>query len=400
MSENYDPAPADDHVPARGFPPAEFEARLSRAQTAMAAAGLDGLLLTTEAEFRYFTGFLSRFWLSPTRPWFLLVPASGNPVAVVPSIGRACLQATWLDDVRCWESPQPQDEGVSALADALRELFGPNARIGMPEGPETHLRMPLGDYRRLQAQLPGIAFADATGVIKSLRMIKSPAEVEKIARACTIVSDVFEALPEMLVAGMSEIEIFRRFKIACLERGIDDVDYLVGGAGPGGYTDIISPPSPRPVRAGDILMLDTGAVFDGYFCDFDRNFAFGHVPEHAGKAYRVLLDAAEAGLQAARPDATCAELHRAMQGVIDAEFAGGSGVGRMGHGLGMQLTEWPSITPDDHTVLQPGMVLTLEPSLDLAAGRMMVHEENLVVTADGAKLLTRPAPQSMPVIPA
>ncbi len=390
--------PKAETGPERGFPASEFESRLARAQSAMADLGVDGLFLTTEPEVRYFSGFLSRFWLSPTRPWFLLVPATGKPVAIVPSIGRECFDATWLDDVRSWESPKPEDEGVSLLASTIGEVLGQNARIGVPQGPETHLRMPIGDFHRLRKMLPGCEFIDATSVITSLRMIKSAAEIEKIAHACTMVSEVFEAFPGQLRLGMSEIEIFRRFRIACLERGIDDVDYLVGGAGPGGYMDIISPPSPRGARAGDILMLDTGAVFDGYFCDFDRNFAFGPVSSAAEKAYGVLLDAAQAGLEATRPGSTCAEIYHAMQRVLDKGFPGGSGVGRMGHGLGMQLTEWPSIMATDETPVQAGMVLTLEPSVDLGGGRMMVHEENLVLTEDGPVLLTRPAPKSLPLI--
>jgi len=398
MTEDRRQAPAGDTPPPRGFPAAEFAARLARAQAAMAGKGIDGLLLTTEPEIRYFTGFLTRFWLSPTRPWFLLVPAAGKPVAVVPSIGRERLEATWLDDVRSWDSPQPDDEGVTLLAATMRELFGHGARIGMPQGPETHLRMPLGDFHRLRALLPDADIIDATGVISDLRMVKSPAELEKIAHACTIVSGVFEALPGMLAAGMTEIEIFRRFKIACLERGIDDVDYLVGGAGPGGYTDIISPPTARTLRDGDILMLDTGAVFDGYFCDFDRNYAVGQVSGRAERAHAVLCEAAGAGFAAAKAGATCADLHYAMRRVLDKDFRGGSGVGRMGHGLGMQLTEWPSITATDETVLRPGMVLTFEPSVELGEGRMMVHEKNLVLTSEGPVLLTRPAPGSLPVI--
>ncbi len=389
-----------DTGPRRGFDILEFEIRVAKAQALMANAGLDGLLLTTEPEIRYFTGFLTRFWLSPTRPWFLLLPPVGKPVAVVPSIGRECLAATWLDDVRSWDSPQPDDEGVSLLADTIHEVLGQSIRVGILEGPETHLRMPLGDFRRLRALLPDAAFADATTVVRSLRMTKSPAEVEKIAHACAIVSDVFGAFPGRLAAGMSEIEIFRRFKVACLEEGIDDVDYLVGGAGPGGYTDIISPPSTRRTVAGDILMLDTGAVFDGYFCDFDRNFAFGHVPKESEKAYATLLEATDLGLEAVRAGATCADIYRAMQRILEKDFAGGSGVGRMGHGLGMQLTEWPSITPTDETVLQPGMVLTLEPSVNLDGGRMMVHEENLVLTSEGPVLLTSAAPETLPVITA
>ncbi len=74
-------------TPARGFERSEYEGRVARAQARMAQAGIEALLLTTEPEVRYFTGYLTRFWESPTRPWFLLVPASGAPIAVIPSIG-------------------------------------------------------------------------------------------------------------------------------------------------------------------------------------------------------------------------------------------------------------------------------------------------------------------------
>jgi Xaa-Pro aminopeptidase len=70
----------------------------------------------------------------------------------------------------------------------------------------------------------------------------------------------------------------------------------------------------------------------------------------------------------------------------------------MGHGLGMQLTEWPSLMPADQTVLQPGMVITLEPGLEIGAGRMMVQEENIVIRESGAELLTKRAPKELPII--
>lgn len=385
-------------APQRGFATPEFEARVTRAQKMMAAENLDALLLTTEPEFRYFSGFLSRFWQSPTRPWFLVVPASGKPVAVVPSIGAECLAATWLDDVRSWPSPQPDDEGISLLADTLREVGGRKARIATPQGPETHLRMPLGDFHRLGKLLPDVEFAEATDIIKNLRMIKSPAELEKISHICGIVSGVFETLPARLAAGMSEIEIFRQFKVACLAAGADDVDYLVGGAGPGGYADIITPPSSRRVGAGDVLMLDTGTMFDGYFCDFDRNFAFGHVNDETERAYAALLEATQAGFEAVRPGSTCTEVYWAMQRVLGRDYGNGSGVGRMGHGLGMQLTEWPSFAANDDTILRPGMALTLEPSITLPGNRILVHEENLVLGPQMPSYLTRCAPGTLPVV--
>lgn len=385
-------------LPPRGFPPEEFAARCSKAQEMMAHAGLDALLLTTEPEVRYFSGYLTQFWQSPTRPWFLVLPARGKPIAVIPAIGAECMARTWVEDIRTWSSPNPADEGISLLAGTLTETAGARGRIGLPKGPETHLRMPLADFEALQRRLPDTTFADAGDILRALRMVKSEAEIAKVAHICGIVSEVFESLPGLLRAGMSQIEIFRLFKTECLQRGADDVAYLVGGAGADGYGDIISPPSTRPVEAGDVLILDTGSVFDGYYCDFDRNYAFGRAADDVRRAYEVVYAATEAGLQAARPSATCAEVYRAMQAVMDRGGALGNDVGRLGHGLGMQLTEWPSNHPEDRTRLEPGMILTLEPGMAFAPGRVMVHEENIVIREGPPQLLTRRAAPELPII--
>jgi len=116
------------------------------------------------------------------------------------------------------------------------------------------------------------------------------------------------------------------------------------------------------------------------------------------RAQETVWQATEAGLTTARPGATFADLFHAMQGVMAAGGAADANVGRLGHGLGMQLTEFPSITPWDRTLLVPGMVLTLEPGMEFAPGRMMVHEENLVVREGGPELLTVRAPRELPVI--
>ena len=396
-------------APTRGFPAAEFEARLERAQRLMQGAGMAALLLTTEPEVRWFSGFLTQFWQSPTRPWFLVVPASGKPVAVIPGIGAECMGRTWIEDIRTWSSPDPTDDGISLLTATLREIAGAGA-IGLPMGRETHLRMPLADFAWLQAEF---TLADATPIIRALRSVKSEAEVAKIRFAAQAASAAFARVPDILAPGMSEIACFRAFKIAALEAGLDDVPYLVGGAGPGGYGDIISPPSGRALTPGDVLILDVGGVYDGYYCDFDRNFAVGEVGEDARRTHETVWQATEAGLAAARPGATFADLYEAMQGVMDANGAADTGavdtgavdtgavdtgVGRLGHGLGMQFTEFPSITPWDQTVLVPGMVLTLEPGMEFLSGRMIVHEENIVIREDGAELLTVRAPREMLVI--
>lgn len=398
MANNPAPSGSNVTAPARGFPVTEFEARLSRAQRLMGEQDLEALLLTTEPEVRYFSGFLTQFWQSPTRPWFMIVPLRGKPIAVIPEIGANYMARTWIDDIRTWPSPAPQDDGVSLLRLTLQEVAGTSGRIGQPMGPETHLRMPLADFDTVRANCHGVEFVDATPIIRALRLVKSEAEIAKIAYICDLVSGAFEALPGLLTGSETELEAFRKFKLEILGRGADDVPYLVGGAGPGGYDDIISPPSNRALQAGDLLMLDTGSVFDGYYCDFDRNFAFGSASDAVRRAYDVLYRATEAGLRAARPGATAADIFDSMWSELERGGASGHAVGRLGHGLGMQLTEWPSHTRFDQTALQPGMVVTLEPGLSIAPGQMMVHEENIVIREDGAALLTRRAPAELPVI--
>ncbi|MFT7594766.1 MAG: Xaa-Pro aminopeptidase [Paracoccaceae bacterium] len=377
-------------APEPGFPDAEYAARLARAQSRMAEAGLAAILLTTEPDVRYFSGFLTRFWESPTRPWFMIVPGDGKPVAVIPSIGRALMAGSWVDDIRCWRAPDLQDDGVGLLADTLTEIAGPGARIGLPMGLESHLRMPLADWQRLQRVAPVLEFTDDAGLMRRLRMVKSPAEIAKIHAACQIANRAFARVPQIAQAGVPLDQVFRAFQMLCLEEGADWVPYLAGASGQGGYADVISPAAPETLQAGDVLMLDTGLVRDGYFCDFDRNFAVGSPSRAVRDAHARLVEATQIAADIARPGATAADLFHAMDKVLTGG-AGGSDAGRLGHGLGMQLTEGLSLISADHTVLEPGMVLTLEPGMDLADGKIMVHEENIVITPGAPEFLSDPA---------
>jgi Xaa-Pro aminopeptidase len=362
----------------RGFEQAEFEARTKRAQSLMKAAGLSALLLTTETDVRYFTGYLTRFWESPTRPWFLVVPANGKPVAVIPSIGAALMGQTWVDDIRTWSAPDLRDDGVSLLVQTLTELTPADGMIGLPDGHETHARIPLADLERVRNGVGRRQLSGDQGILRQLRMVKSPAEVAKIETACDIAGRAFARVPEIANAGVALDEVFRRFQILCLEEGADWVPYLAGGAEQGGYSDVISPAWPRPLTQGDVLMLDTGLVWDGYFSDFDRNWSIGSATAKVKPAYARLIEASDAAFEIARPGATAADLFHAMNTILSKD-AEGTDAGRLGHGLGMSLTEWPSIIPTDHTVLEAGMVLTLEPGIAVG-NKILVHEENIVIT--------------------
>lgn len=372
--------------PPRGFAPAEFGDRTRRAQKLMEEAGLSALLLTTETDLRYFTGFLTRFWESPTRPWFLVLPAVGKPVAVIPSIGAALMGQTWIDDIRTWSAPDLHDDGVSLLVQTLTELTPADGIIGMPDGHETHARVPLADLERVRSTVSPRRIAGDHGILRQLRMVKSPAEIAKIETACAIAGRAFSRVPEIAGEGVALDEVFRRFQMLCLEEGADWVPYLAGGAAQGGYTDVISPARPEPLAAGDVLMLDTGLVWDGYFSDFDRNWSIGAAQAEVKSAHAQLIEASDAAFGIARPGATAADLFHAMNDVLT-RGAEGTDAGRLGHGLGMSLTEWPSIIPTDHTVLEDGMVLTLEPGIAVG-DKILVHEENIVITADTPRFIS------------
>ena len=384
--------------PNRGFPHAEFETRTRNAQALMAEQGLAGLLLMSEPDVRYFSGFHTLFWQSPTRPWFMFVPASGKPIAIIPEIGAELMRRSWIEDIRTWSAPAPDDDGISLLTELLGPIAARGDAIGVMKGHETGLRMPLGDWERLIAGLPGLCISDVTGLVQGLRMVKSEAEIEKLSHICAIGSNTFAQVPQIISEGMSLEDAFRTFRREALAQGADDAPYVVGGADQGGYADVISPPSSRPLQKGDVLMIDTGCTWDGYFCDFDRNWAIGAASDDARRAYDVLWRATEAGIEAARTGATCRDLFNAMSRVIAEMDGSGGDIGRLGHGLGMQLTEQPSHAAFDTTELKGNMVLTLEPSLSYGDGLMMVHEENIVVTPEGGRLLTTRAAADLPII--
>jgi Xaa-Pro aminopeptidase len=383
--------------PAPPFAAAEYATRVAALQAGMAQAGIGALLLTTPPDIFYVTGFLTRFWESPARPWFVIVPAAGDPVAVIPSIGAALMETTWLRDIRTWDAPCPSDDGVSLLAETLAEVLPGHARLGVPMGLETHLRMPLADYGEVLSRIAPRAVVDATWVVQRVREIKSEAEIARIRATCRVAEAAFDRVPDFAGTGQPLDAVFRAFQIACLDEGADWVSYVAGAAGQGGYGDVISPATGAPLRHGDVLMLDTGAVRAGYFCDFDRNFSIGPPSDLVCRAHAALHAATDAVLAGLRPGMTAADLHAMLTQTLLSQGAV-PGAGRLGHGLGVSLTEWPSVTPHDRTELRAGMVLTLEPGVEIAPGKILVHEENIVLREDGPELLTTRAPRDLPVL--
>ena len=387
----------DIKIPKRGFSKDEFEKRVSNAQKIINKHKLDAIFVTTPHNIRYFSGFNSQFWESPTRPWFLVIPAEGDPIAVIPEIGGPGMKLTWIDDIRTWQAPNPSDDGISLLRSTLEKITKRFGKIGAELGREMSLRMPVLDFLKLRETIQS-EIVNGSPAIWEMRIVKTEAEIEHINYICKIASEAYEALPNKLSIGNTEREAVCKLRIDIAKRGADSTPFMAGISGPSGVSQIVCGPQDRILEKGDILFIDTGSTYDGYFCDFDRNYAFGKVSSEVSRVHEALWLATEAGIKAAVPGAKTDDVWKAMNSIIENAGAIGNNVGRLGHGLGLQLTEPPSHRLGDNTIISENMVLTIEPGMEYAPGKMIVHEENIAITKDGSKLLTKRAPRELPII--
>ena len=378
------------------FPKEEYLKRLDNIHKKLENENIDAIVITSPANFRYFSGLDSNFWESPTRPWFLIISKNGKIKALVPSIGLSAIESTFIKDIEVWQSPNPKDEGTSLLKKIIK-TFPKNSNIGFELGMETYLRMSIKEFLKIKKDLQEYNFIDSTNIVWSLRKIKSDLEIKNIEKICSITSKVFNNLINKISLGMSEREIVTIFKKDLINNGVDYIMYLSCASGINGYNQIICNPSEKKIGDGDILIIDTGSTLNGYYCDFDRNFGFGNINQKSLDAYNKLWNATEKTLEIIKPGISCKEVYESLSKNLFSSNVKSS-VGRMGHGFGLQLTEPPSIMIDDNTILEKNMILALEPSIEIENDLMLVHEENILITQNGNRLLSSRTPKELPVI--
>ena len=380
-----------------GFSNEEFEIRLERAQELLYKNKLDALLITIPSNLRYFTGIDTNFWESPTRSWFLVVPLFGNPIAIIPEIGEKLFKKTFIKDIHTWQSPNLKGDDISPLKSLLETLPSRFGAIGAELGKEMSIRMPAIDFNLLQDNFK-FDIVDGASLIWALRSVKTLNEIKKIEKVAQIVSEVFCVLPTFISASDSERDVAKKVKNEILKGGVDSIPYLPVISGRGGVSQIIGNPTDKLISSGDFLFIDTGSTFDGYFCDFDRNFAIGTASDELKRTNEILWHATEEGIKNLVPGAKTQDVWKKINKKIEDFGFMVKGEGRYGHGVGLQLTEPPSISSFDNSIIQENMVLTIEPSMEYKPGKIIVHEENIFVSKDGPVLLTKRATKELPLI--
>lgn len=374
----------------------EFEDRWRRARTLMEESRLDALLITSENNYRYLGGHVTPFWVSKSRPMFFLLPLRKDPVLFVTAGQVTGVEATsWVRDVRSWEGFVR--EGVDLVVETLQELGLANGRVGAELGHEQRLGLPFADFMRLQSLVPQAQFVDAADLLWRLRVVKSAAEIEYLRRSAAIGSKAFHETFRIVRGGVKEQELFATFASSTILQGAERHGYVPVQSGEGNYRRITTGPSDRALRPGDLVWMDGGCVYRGYWSDFARMVAVGSASEPQRQRYRAVRAVMNKCLQAVRPGSTMAELTRlAMKLCEDAGFALNAH-SRVGHGIGLDITEPPSINLTDPTIIQPGMALTMEPTSSTEYGFFQL-EENFIVTPTGIEVLTEPAPEELPVV--
>ncbi len=234
----------------------------------------------------------------------------------------------------------------------------------------------------------GLELEPRRGLVESLRIVKEPEELDAIRRAMAVTDAAYERLAEERFAGRTENELVWRMEQLLHEAGADGLAFPVDiAAGPTAASPHAMP-GDRVVSDGDLVLVDVGAKVDGYCSDATRMFAVGDVSDSLRDLYEVVREAQQAGLDAVRAGVSGRDADAAARAVIaDAGYGENFGHG-LGHGLGLLVHEAPALRPESEDALAAGNVVTVEPGIYLSGVAGIRIEDLVVVTEDGAEVLT------------
>lgn len=369
------------------FPVDEYKLRYNKAQELMEKAGLSALFITGEENYTYFSGHRTYFqWASFSRPVFLILPVSGNPLLIVHDLlGYPAKDATWVKDVRTYSilSFAP----LEIISKAFKELNISEGKIGMELGYEQRLGFSYNDFVSIMKELPKAEFLDASQLIWNLRTVKSDREVHHIRMSNEILDRAYKHCFPNIKEGMKEDDLARMLYTQMIEQGAEKPGFTVINSRTKEIR--IGHPSSQVLKKNEIIWVDAGCIYKGYWSDFSRNAVIGSASANQIKCHDLLVEITRRCADFVKPNIRISEIVEFCNRQLKKEGLGGSEVvGRIGHGLGMNATEPPDVSLQNHEVLKLGMVITLEPALINEYGFFCL-EEVIAVTKNNAEILTK-----------
>jgi Xaa-Pro aminopeptidase len=350
--------------------------RVAELRQQMSQAGIDGVVMFPSPNWRYALDFAP---IANERLCLLMV--TGDRIAVVlPVFDVAEMQHAAPDALIFGWSDQEGPE--KALSDAWQAAGGAQlSALAVDDG------MPYQFTRLLLAQAGGARAGALSTCLPRYRLIKGTDEIEAIRRTGQLIEQTLAAAAGLLRAGMSELELERLVNADMLMNGAESLDYALVQFGP-------SSAIPHHVAGAATLgrdcnvLLDIAVTHHGYFADITRQIVLGEPARDYRAVFGVVREAQAAGVAAAVAGATVHDVDRACREVITAAGFGDAFFTRTGHGLGLEVHEPPSVVGGNHLVLEPGMVITVEPGIYLS-GRFGVRiEDTIAITGAAADRLT------------
>ena len=331
-------------------------------------------------------GYLTGFHAEPHERLMALAVHGDGATLIVPSLEEEKARAHASEAmVVAWR------DGEDPYALAAQALGG-SAEVGVEKD---HLTLHAAEV--ITSRTGASELVDVALEIRRLRLIKNAVEIEELARAAVITDEAFAKVLARIRPGQTEIEVAMLFGSVIAELGGTLSFPSLVQSGPNSAMPHLEP-SGRRLSRGDFLLLDFGAAAGGYKADSTRMAVIGDPSADHREIHDVVLRAHNAAIAAVRPGVTTGDVDAAARGVIDAAGYGKHFFHRVGHGLGLEVHEDPSLDPGSRTVLEAGMVFTVEPGVYIAGFGGVRIEDDVVVEEDGCRVLTG-ADRSLHVVP-
>ena len=359
------------------LPPVAVGPRLDALRAAVADAGCGAVLVTHLPNIRYLTGFTGSAGL-------LLVDAEG---------------ALFVTDGRYRDQAADQLASAGAAADVVvpDTVAGQRAAVAERVAAAGVARLGLeaehvswAEHRRYAgAWFPEVELVATEDLVEGLRLVKDEAELARIAAACAIADAALAQVRHRLLDEPSEAELALELDTAMRRLGAADVSFeTIVASGPNGARPHARP-GPRRIVAGDLVVMDFGALVDGYHSDMTRTLVVGEPTATQQRMLDVVLAAQAAGVAAVRAGATAADVDAACRAVIDDAGWGAAFLHSTGHGVGLDIHEAPRVAATSDATLAAGQVVTVEPGVYLPEHGGVRIEDSVVVTDAGCRVLTR-----------
>jgi Xaa-Pro aminopeptidase len=356
--------------------------KLKRVAAALTAAGVDALVLLPGPNLYYTLGINQ---MLRKRPLIYAVFPDGAVAASLPGLEVPDFRTRWPEaQVVSWTDA----EGPQAAAKELMAIIRDRAHAKAPRLAAEQFTLRLFERGLLLDGLAASEFEPAETFLDPLRMIKDEEDIEAMRQACRIAEAALEQVMNRFRPGMSEREIANELKIEMLRLGTEELpkEPVVSSGARSAFPHTKT--SDRPVKQGDVLMIDTGARWHGYCSDITRTFFVGSAPKEFTSIYQLELEVSRQVLAEIRPGITLSHLDELAHRVVEQAGYGKYFPHRVGHGLGIEGHESPSVVTGNQMVTEPGLTFTVEPGIYLPEFGGVRVEENVVVTRNGVEILT------------